>query len=257
MKRILMVTLILGLPFYFLAKSEQQGKLSIPAAGIEKFEIECGAGFLHIEREPDAQQIVVRATLEPGSANWEKVKKYEVFDLKQTGNKAVLVSKIVQSNGFWEWLFERKDLKINLTITVPQKMDLSVNDGSGDIEISHLIGNIDLDDGSGNLKVQQVSGKLRINDGSGDLTISKIQGPLYVEDSSGEIEISSVQGDLEIYDSSGDLSVSEVDGTVIIADGSGAINLDHIDGDVNIEDDRSGTVNTNNISGKVIHKSDD
>ena len=284
--------LFLILPLTTMAKDSGQKRLQLNAEGIEKLEIDCGPGFLKVTGDPEVREISVIAEIEPSSVDWDRAGRYVKLKLTRSGKNALLICN-VKEGGFWEWLFEREELKINLTVTLPPSVKLEIDDGSGDIKVTdmtndislddgsgdvilkningdvkiddgsggvvlkNVVGDITLDDGSGDLEIYRATGALKIDDSSGDVTISEIQGNVNLDDGSGNIDITLVQGDINIDDSSGNIDVKEVYGTVIIDDGSGDMRLSKIDGDVIIEDDGGGDVFTNQISGKVINKTED
>ncbi len=293
MKNTLFIVFLLILPFYLTAKNDQERKMIISAKGKNKLIIECGAGYLHIQGQPNIQEISVKAVLEPRTITWQDVKKHFTLKLESKGNQVILISQTKSMKGFWDWLFKIPDIQIHLTITVPQNMMLDINDGSGDIKISQISNTINITDGSGNIFLSDIAGDLNIDDGSGDLfaqniegdlnisdgsgtieifhqtglvniddgsgkiVLKDLQGPLQIDDSSGDVEITEVMGNIKVDDSSGDITIRQVQGTVVVDDGSGDIKLQRIKGDVIIEEDGSGMVLTNDISGKIINKSED
>ena len=208
--------------------------LRLSADGIEKLEIDCGAGYLHLSGDDSLESIEVEAEIIVKGKSERDVEKYieenVKLELKKHGGKAVLVSKF--DNGrFWDNFRSRV---INLKVRIPKHMDLYIDDGSGE------------------MKVEQITGRVEIDDGSGEIYIRDIQGDVSIDDGSGTIEVTDVFGNLYIDDGSGTIEVRNVDQNVRVDDGSGSIYIDDVGGDVIIEDDGSGSLKIQNVKGKVI-----
>lgn len=266
-KTIILILLFLSLSL-FGTTYEKKKELNLSAAGIEKFEADCGAGYLNITGEAGLKQIEVKATIiiqgyDDKDAEFF-IKDKMTLSLKKRGDTAYLVSKCESS------LFKRpKSALINLDVRVPRELSLDIDDGSGSMEIVGIDNEVEIDDGSGTIKVADIGGKVEIDDGSGTIDIVKIagdvkiddgsgnikaeeiKGNLKIDDSSGEIKIKNISGDVDVHDSSGDMRIYEIGGSVWVDDGSGGIYIDGVEKDVVIKGAGSGSVSIQNVKGKV------
>jgi DUF4097 and DUF4098 domain-containing protein YvlB len=213
---------------------EKVKNLQMSAAGIEKLEIDCGAGFLYLSGDESLDSIEVEAEIVVGAKNereiMEYVEKHVELELKKQVDKAILVSKFNKGH-FWDNFRTRV---INLKVRVPKNMDLYIDDGSGE------------------MKVEQINGQVEIDDGSGEILISNIQGDVSIDDGSGTIDVTDVFGNLNINDGSGTIEVRNVEHNVKVDDGSGSIDISDVGGDVIIADDGSGSLKIQNVKGQVI-----
>ncbi|MFB0566045.1 MAG: hypothetical protein ACETWK_10270 [Candidatus Aminicenantaceae bacterium] len=261
---------VLFLSATFAYSFQEVKTLNLPADGIKKLEIDCGAGFLKVRGNEALNEIRVEAEIIVKGKSEKKakdfIKKYIELFLDKRGNRAVLVSKIKPFHS----LFSFRQRVINVTVDVPKNMPLDIDDGSGSISIENINGNIDVDDGSGSMSIEDVEGEIVIDDGSGGLSIEDITGNVEIEDGSGEIELQNVAGNVEIEDGSGKINAREIagdvsiddssgsmylfdiHGEVVVSDGSGSINIDGVDKDVIIKRDGTGSVKIKNVKGKVI-----
>jgi DUF4097 and DUF4098 domain-containing protein YvlB len=209
--------------------------LNLPAEGITAMEISCGAGFLKVQGVEGLNAIEVKAEIYARGVAEKEMKKfiedYIKLTLENKAGRAVLVSEVKERFSF----FSFRDAKIDLTVNIPKKMDLSVDDGSGDTEIGNIAGNLYVDDGSGDMRVENIQGDLKIDDGSGDIDIREITGNLSIDDGSGSI------------------TVLNVGGSVTVDDGSGDIDIDGVGKDVVLKETGSGDVHFKNIKGQVIN----
>lgn len=221
-----------------LAFSAQETKtLSLAAEGITQLEIDSGAGFLKVQGVEGLKAIEVKAEILARGVDEKDMKKFIEDHIKLTlenkGGRAVLVSEVKE-----RLFFSFHDVQIDLTVNIPEKMDLNVDDGSGRIEISSIAGNLNIEDGSGGIQVEDIQGDVEINDGSG------------------EIEVKEITGNVSIEDGSGSMTVLNVGGNVTVDDGSGSIDVDGVGKDLILKDTGSGSVNHRNVKGRVIEPND-
>ncbi len=231
--------------------------LTLDTQGITTFEATCGSGFLKIYGKPGLKQINVTANIRPEGLNPRKLQKVVTLTLKRAGSRAILTS-ITKNDAFglFDWIFGNNEdnIEIDLTIEIPQHMNLKITDGSGGTEIRNIRGNVNIIDGSGFLSVQNIDGALEITDGSGGILVRNINGNCQVHDGSGEITLKQINGDLAITDGSGAMFIDHIGGSVEITDGSGEINLEYIRDTITISDG-SGDIKAGHVNGDLILKS--
>lgn len=254
MKFLMLIMFIFPLAVSAKTYGELQ-ELSLSSEGISAMKIECGAGFLKLRGVEGLNEIRVKADVVAGSKKGEKLKKFieenVELSLEKHMNKAVLISRIERSSfPFFHFSFNKESKRIDLTVEVPRKMDVEIDDGSGAIELENIKGEVDIDDGSGSLNVTDVKGELEIHDTSGTIEISNIEGKTDIHDGSSSIVINNVKGELDIRDGSGSIDVKDVTGDITIYDGSGQIKVCKVKGDVKIEDGSS-SLWTTDIDGNV------
>ena len=220
----------LSLTFSF----ERTDRFSLPADGLDELMIDCGAGFLHVTGVDSLKSIEVEAEIIVRGKRDRDMEDYVAdnvrLELKRQGNRAVLVSDFknpIRGISFRERV-------INLTVRVPRDLDVKVDDGSGEISLSHIDGDIQIDDGSGTVVIRDIRGNVDIDDGSGTIEVSGVSGSVTIDDGSGTIDISDVEEDVEV------------------SDGSGSIYIDTIGGDVIIRSEGSGGLRIRNVKGRVV-----
>jgi hypothetical protein len=221
--------------------------LVLPAQGIEKFDIECEAGFLKVTGVEGLESIEVMAEIEVRGIAEDELERFIERNItlfvEKRGNKGILKSKV--DNYF------SGDAHINLTVKVPKKMNLKIEDGSGSIEMSAINGDVEIDDGSGEIGVETITGNLEITDGSGDIDVRNVEGNLSVDDGSGGIDVRDIRGDVSVDDGSGGMDIEKVSGNVTVSDGSGSIYINDVEKNVNIRESGSGGLTVKNVKGEV------
>jgi len=249
MKPKLIIVLAL-LPAIALADNFRQTRtLELPAAGITELRVQCGAGGLAVQGIEGMDIIKVMAEIESEGGDEIEFKlltdKLVQLDLIRESDQAVLRSDISAQP------FENVEARINLQILVPAKMNLQIVDGSGEIVVKSLIGDLKIDDDSGAIKVEKLTGRILIKDASGDIAIEEITGSIEISDGSGEIAIQHATGDVLIRDTSGGIEINDIGGNVTVTDGSGGIDIYGVQKNVFIREAGSGKLEIDGVQGKV------
>lgn len=214
------------------ADYSEDRELSLDANGIDKVDIEAGAGSLEVVGEENRTEIRVLAHIIVPDADAEeasrKIENNMVLRLDKDGDVAVVKSY------FERGMFNFGDSpNIRLVVHVPTRVGLVVDDGSGSLTVEDVRGDIEIDDGSGSISLRNVGGTVEIDDGSGS------------------IKVSAVGGDFKVNDGSGSITVDGVGGSVIVDDGSGSIDVANVEHDFIIIDDGSGGIDYRNVAGNV------
>ncbi|MCU0275499.1 MAG: DUF4097 domain-containing protein [Acidobacteria bacterium] len=269
-------TTLFCLIFLFLLATVQAAEsretLTLDASGCRAMRIDCGAGYLKVQGKEGLQRIEVTAMLRVKGIGMGELAEFRkenvILKLEKTGSEAVLLAKI-DEKFFLDKLFGGREARIDLDVSLPRSMNLSVEDGSGNVTINSLGGSLDLNDGSGDAMLDEIAGPVKIVDGSGDLRLANVKGAVEIEDGSGGLDLSDIAGHVEIEDGSGDIELKNAGGDVVVDDGSGEIDLrgvrgsvriddgsgniviDGVEKDVTIEDAGSGEVDIRNVRGRV------
>ena len=237
--------------------------IELEVDGAARLDLEAHAGFLVIEGESGLDRVIVE-----GRACASSESLLDDIELKtdRRGDRLIVEVDIPENN-----FSRRGDARLDLTVTVPTGLALSVEDGSGSIEISNVAsleledgsgevevsdvsGDVEVTDGSGELDLRDITGRVTLSDGSGSVTLSSIGGGVHIEqDGSGEIRITRVQGDVEIdSDGSGSIEIRDVTGSVLVgSDGSGSIWVAQVTGDFELGSDGSGSVDLDDVGGTI------
>lgn len=196
---------------------QETRELQTTIADDGRFELDVGAGSLRLTGDEKADAIHVRAEIYQTTANDDYTL---ALELEEDG-LARLVADTASS-------FIGGSDRIDLSITVPARLNVNINDGSGSITIATLVGDLDIEDGSGSLRVSDVQGNLVVDDGSGSITISDITGNVSIDDGSGSISVENISGKATVSDGSGSIEVEDAGDFELLADGSGSVKTRNI-----------------------------
>jgi len=186
--------------------------------------VDSGSGTLIIQGS-HVNNILVKATIRSDKYS-------ELIDLQQAfENKMTLSLEPTGSNVTLKAMnkaklfnFKSPNIHIDLEMTVPHEINILVDDGSGNITISDISGEVKVDDGSGSLLMNNIVGNVFIDDGSGSQVLVNIDGDIEIDDGSGSVEIKGVTGNVKIDDGSGSIKIEDLAGKFKLVDGgSGSI----------------------------------
>lgn len=221
-------------------------EVTIDAIGIERLNIDAVEGGLAVQGDADSSQI--RVTGKACAKSEAAVQQIQLLSNTE-GADAYVEAKIPSRRRMF------RNATLDLEATVPSRLALAVQDGTGeilvrnvaalqlrdgtgDIEIEGVPGDVSVTDGTGATVVRAIGGSLQVKDGTGPLTIRDVQGSVTVDDGTGEIKISEVGGDLRLRDGTGNMEIEDIGGSVDLRDGTGNVSVSRVEGSLTL---RNGT----------------
>lgn len=235
--RVYLLLLVLAAP---LAEAgwfthEETRTLRLDADTLTALHVESRHGFVVIEGDETADEITVTATIKVPRRSESQAREVikEALTLSLDSNDQTVTMKGYFPDSMWRF---GDGPSVSLKISVPQRMAVSVDDGTGFIVINDIRGDIGIDDGEGSIELNNVGGVVRIDDGSGWIDAKAIGGDVHIEDRSGAITVSDVTGSVTIDDGSGRITVGDVSENLVILDNhSGRLRFHDIGGYVKTE----------------------
>jgi hypothetical protein len=244
-------------------RHEAERSAQADTTGVRKIVLGAGAGDLKVRGERTNK---VSATGRACASSDELLQQIQLISRRE-GDTLYLSTQLPESDG--DFLVNRY-ARMDLSVSLPNSIALEINDSSGDTEIAQIAA-ARIADGSGDLDIENVAGDLQVTDSSGDLDIKQVTGNLKMTDSSGDVDIEHVQGAVDVeVDSSGDMRMADVgsvhirndsSGEIVIervargvqidADSSGDISVENVGGDFTVAADSSGSISHNHVTGRV------
>jgi hypothetical protein len=195
----------------YLASQSQVGYsvgLSVPAAAGQA-RVTSGDGDLTVRPGP-GRRIVVRGRLSGSFAR-------PAFSYRSTAAGLALDPQCRVPAGA---------CSLNLGITVPAGLPVSVSDSFGDLDASGLQGTVALSDNSGDLTGSRLTGNVHLAGTFGTITASGLAGSLWLDNNSGDIRAAGITGDTRLQDSFGTIAVTGLAAADVVArNNSGDISL--------------------------------
>jgi DUF4097 and DUF4098 domain-containing protein YvlB len=162
-----------------------------------------------------------------------------------------------------EWR-QHKGVGVTAQILIPDRFDVRVITGDGDVSLTDLAGQVDMRAGDGDIALGNITGSVSIRTGDGDVTLGALQGDvLSVHSADGDITAQAVMAEqIELETSDGDVWLRSVSGPLRARTSDGDIevllakpaptNLRTGDGDITIA--TAGPFGLNlDIRGESIH----
>lgn len=236
----------------FAGSIENTQHLELSIKNIQSMHIKCGPGSLDVFGVEGSDRIKVTAVVQISGITQNMLQdfldRHVLLSLKNRNRKAILQSEFKNEN------LMKADAKIDLTVEVPKRLGVKIDDGSGSIFVTDLARNLKIADGSGSIEIRMTAGPVSISDGSGHIELTDITGNLEVKDGSGKINIDRVRGNVRIVDGSGSLTIKDIDGSLTVTDGSGSIEISDVTQNVFIKDAGSGILEIEGVKGKVVKR---
>ena len=225
--------------------SADKPAVTLDAAGARKIAIGAGAGDLKVRGVSGQASVIASGR---ACASSEKLLAEIQLETRREGDTVYVKTVLPETDGVG--MIFNHYATLDLTVSVPSTVAIQLEDSSGDTDLKDVQSAV-VADGSGDLAISNVAGDLEVTDSSGDIEIHKVGGNLSVKDSSGDMEIEDVKGSVLIpVDSSGDIHVARVTGGVhIVNDSSGEIVINHVKQDVTIDSDSSGDISVDDVGG--------
>lgn len=126
-------------------------------------------------------------------------------------------------------------LKTSLTVRVPKKASLSINNRYGPVEVTDLIGDQQVDNGFGATTLSRISGAVDIKSRNDQVVVEDITGPATISNEFGNVEARRVTGKLELKHRNGSIDLEEIKGDTRVKTEFGSITAKEIQGSLGIE----------------------
>jgi hypothetical protein len=221
---------------------EAPRQATVDAKGAERVSIHAEAGSLEVLGTKGTQVKVDGRACASSESRLEDIR----LEADRRGATVRVAARIPES-GAWNG-----SAALHLVVEVPSGLAVEVEDSSGSLKVVG-VRSLQLEDGSGDIQIDDVAGDVSVKDGSGSIDIEGIQGNVRLDDGSGDIHLRDVTGDVEVVDDgSGGIDASAVKGSVRVRhDGSGGISVRDVGGDFVVDEDGSGGIDYEGVEGQV------
>jgi hypothetical protein len=144
--------------------------------------------------------------------------------------------------------------KTSLTVKVPRRSSLVVNNRNGAVKISELTGEQRVTNAFGKVAVGQIMGNINIVNRNDDVTVKEITGDANISNEFGSTEVDAVSGTLELRFRNGNADIAEVKGDAKISGAFGSLKADDIHGGLNV-DSRMTSIEVSRVGGDATIQS--
>jgi hypothetical protein len=134
-------------------------------------------------------------------------------------------------------------LYVDLRIALPAGGNVALRNAVGPVRGGDLEGTLSVDTGSGNVQIASHVGQLIIDTGSGDVVLGSAKGETSIDTGSGDVIVRRLVGNGTVDTGSGDVTVQKIS--------AGRISIDTGSGDVTLQDGVAGKVIAETGSGGI------
>lgn len=201
--------------------------LELQADGLAKLVIDHRNGEIHITGIADSDRIEVVPRIKANGVSMDKLE----LKLEGQGDTAYLEAR------FRGQLLAMGSGSVDLEIKVPEQLQLDIR--------SHRDGNVHISDLSSSAKIDNING---------DIQVSNLVGSLEIDNRDGNITIYDIGSDVTINNLNGHIQIDRVNGSADIDVGDGSLNIDHAAKDVTITQSGNGEIKIGEVSGQIFQK---
>jgi DUF4097 and DUF4098 domain-containing protein YvlB len=144
-------------------------------------------------------------------------------------------------------------LRTSLTIRVPKRARLTVDNRNGDVTLSGVTGEQKLTNAFGRMEVTSIAGDIQINNRNGDVLVETIEGTATIRNEFASVAAKGVKGALDINHRNGNVEVSDIGGKATISNAFGSVDAKDLRADVTV-DVRNTSVELFRVQGDVSVK---
>ncbi len=97
------------------------------------------------------------------------------------------------------------NVSVDLDITAPPGTEIDLRLGAGDVRIEDILGEISVQTGTGDLDVRAGGASINLSTGTGDVHVEDVDGELVVSTGTGDLELKGCDGRAELHSGTGDI----------------------------------------------------
>jgi hypothetical protein len=204
-----------------------------------RLHLSVSAGEIDVRAEEGAVETTV--DLEPLRSNDSSREAVESarIQLRDRGDAQELVVDVRGTRGLG--IFTR-GAEVRLVVHCPAGAELEAEGGTANVQAAGRYSSVSVQTGSGDVEVDKVDGDAKLRSGSGDLSLERADGELSAQTGSGDVEIGRTGASAAVRSASGD---------VIVRDATLELTVQTASGDVRVEAVSVGEVSVQSASGDV------
>ena len=141
--------------------------------------------------------------------------------------------------------------KTSLTIKVPRRSAVVVNNRNGNVEISGLTGDQKVSNGFGKVSLSEITGAVDIGNKNDEVLVKNITGALSIVNEFSSVDVKDVTGAIDVRNRNGPMDIMGVKGDTRVSNAFGSLKIRDIVGNLNV-DARMTEVEADNVEGDAV-----
>jgi DUF4097 and DUF4098 domain-containing protein YvlB len=189
---------------------------------------------------------VAKTVIAANQAAADDLSKVLTYSIAQEGDRYRVISTFNRDQNS----VRGRRFKTALTVKVPRRSNLTINNRNGSVSVSGLTGDQRITNAFGNVTLSEIAGPINIMNRNADVSVKEITGAATISNEFGSTEVKTVSGSLELRHRNGSVDVEGVKGDAKISNAFGSLKADDIHGTLNI-DARMTSVEVSRVEGDV------
>jgi hypothetical protein len=219
----ILVAMALYLPAAAFA-AEKSFDRTLTVNGPVTLHISTGSGYIHVSPGSDNQVHIVGHV--KGSNSWWGGGSSDEAVARVADNPPINQAGNIISVGEHNNDDSARHVSIDYEVTTPANTMLVAESGSGDLQLSNLMGTVRAHTGSGSINADKLGAGSRLETGSGSIEATHLMGSTTLETGSGEVSAQLASaGDVVASTGSGSIKLENVQGAVKAVTGSGSLEI--------------------------------
>lgn len=220
---ILLGSALLAAPLH--AVIERKVERSFEVGGHPRLKIDTFYGAVNVREVAGAKAIsvmVLQTAATDTEADMDRRLGALDLSMEQAADGAVVISGQFRRSVTWSWQ-NWPPVALIFEITVPQRCDVEIRTGDGQIVLGSFTGRVDLASESGSIFTKEIDGSVKARSRSGAIAITACTGSIDVRTETSNITVGRAGGRTELSSRGGYIEVQRAAGEVIVrGDGSDA-----------------------------------
>jgi DUF4097 and DUF4098 domain-containing protein YvlB len=126
-------------------------------------------------------------------------------------------------------------LWVTVEVDVPQKFQLDVSTGGGNIQLDDVTGRVNLSTAGGDISTGNIDGSARLETNGGHITVKNVSGDVISNTGGGHITTGAIGGSASLRTSGGHIRAASIKGAAHLFTGGGNVTLEHSGGELSAE----------------------
>ena len=202
--------------------AEKSFERTLSVNGAVTMRVSTGAGYIHIASGSDSQVHIVGHV--KSSNNWWGGSSDDAVERVASNppiNQAGNIIRIGESDDG-----DTHHVSIDYDITTPANTMLVAETGSGDLQLTNVMGTVKAHTGSGSIRADKLGSESRLETGSGSIEANDLMGASSLQSGSGSIRGHfDAPGDVVAITGSDSISLTGVQGALKAQSGSGSLDI--------------------------------
>ena len=215
-------------------------------------EIEIVNFFGDVEIRPsDAGELSVDVKKTIRAANKEEADRLNgdfTFSIREEASKYRITSNRENGGGFRGT--PRQRFKSSLSVLVPRRSALQIDNRNGRVILRELTGNQNIVNRYGDIEIRNITGEVRNENRNGSVTVEDVSDSVVINNRYSNTTVKNVGRDLQIQTRNGSVDVSGVKGNAAIDNSYAPISVENVQGEVTITG-RNNSVDLQLIEGDI------